>query len=278
MEIKTLVIVGFLLILISSGLFFYINLSSLLNRLKFMKQNLNFKTEKTGELQKIDQNIYLELNKKDVSYDKVKSELEYIKKSVGKKEVDREPNDLKEVFLVENNIFSKSEAPKVCRGLFNSDAATKEQLNESYNNGANWCNYGWTSDGDAYYPLQSDTNNSVCEGNRGLNGGTMADKNYKLGALCYGVKPEDNKFSNLDKLHQESSFAEDDIKMLENYRKKLVNDGIKVAPFNDKTWSRYSYKTDTMAINDKVVISNKKECSNDPQALDTNKSKIQAII
>jgi hypothetical protein len=106
----------------------------------------------------------------------------------------------------------------------------------------------------------------------------MAEKDYKLGALCYGVKPDDKKFTGLDQIHRESTFSESDQKMLENYRKKLVNGGIKIAPFNDKAWSRYSYKNDTLAINNNLVVSSKKECSNDPQALDTNKSKIQAII
>ena len=125
MEIKTLVIIGFLLVLISSGLFFYINLDNLVDRLKFLKQNLNFNKEKKGELQQIDQNISQELGKKDSEYDRIKQELEDLKKSMEHTEPTKE-NDKKEVFLVENNIFSKSEAPKVCRGLFNSDAATKE--------------------------------------------------------------------------------------------------------------------------------------------------------
>lgn len=288
MDIKTLVIIGFILILVSSCLFFYINMDNLISSLKYFKLNQNFKLNKTSELSKIDQNISNELKDKNGDYDKLKTELEDLKKAMENKDtsdtvpedtsINTMPSNTKEVFLVDNNIFSRSEAPKVCRGLFNSDSANKAQLTDSFNNGANWCNYGWTSDGDAYYPLQQDTNNSVCEGSLGLNGGPMVEKDYKLGALCYGVKPDDTKFTSLDQIHRESTFSESDQKMLENYRKKLVNGGIKIAAFNDKAWSRYSYKTDTLAINNNLVVSSKKECSNDPQALDTNKSKIEAII
>jgi hypothetical protein len=283
MDIKTLVIIGFILILVSSCLFFYINMDNLISSLKYFKLNQNFKLNKTSELSQIDQNISNELKDKNSDYDKLKTELEDLKNAMENKDKSATvPEDTpiinKEVFLVDNNIFSRSEAPKVCQALFNSDSANKAQLTDSFNNGANWCNYGWTSDGDAYYPLQQDTNNSVCEGSVGLNGGPMAEKDYKLGALCYGVKPDDTKFTSLNQIHRESTFSESDQKMLENYRKKLANGGIKIAAFNDKAWSRYSYKTDTLAINNNLVVSSKKECSNDPQALDTNKSKIQAII
>ena len=285
MEIKTLVIIGFILILCSSCLYFYINMDNLLDYIKYLKLNTNFKVEKTSELKTIDNRISNELEKRDADVARLNQELLALKKSMAEKKtceptpVEPKPiENKKEVFLVSNNIFSKSDGPKVCEGLFNSVAATKEQLNDSFNNGANWCNYGWTSEGHAYYPLQTDTLNTTCEGKAGLNGGIMEDNDYKLGVLCYGIKPEDTKYTNLDKVKKDCSMAEGDIKLLENYRKKLENGNVKIAPFNDKAWSRFSYKNDTLAINNNIVISNKKECSNDPQALDTNKSRLQAII
>jgi hypothetical protein len=284
MEIKTLVIIGFILILCSSCLYFYINMDALLDYIKYLKLNTNFKVEKTSELKTIDNRISNELEKRDADVVRLQQELEALKRSMAEKKTcetkpaETKPVENKEVFLVSNNIFSKSDGATVCKGLFNSSAATKEQLNDSFNNGANWCNYGWTSEGEAYYPLQNDTLNSTCEGKAGLNGGIMEDNNYKLGILCYGVKPEEKKYTNLDIVKRDCSMAEADLKLLENYRKKLENGNVKITPFNDKAWSRYSYKNDTLAINDKIVVSTKKECSNDPQTLDTNKSRLQAII
>jgi len=279
MEIRTLVIIGFLLVLLSSGLYFFINIKNLMGSIVVFKQNKVFSDEKKNELHKIDKNVSNELGH-DFSEMKniiTKREIE-MKNSIENKVVATNEQPKKEVYLVSNNIFSKSEVPKVCQGLFNGTVATKDQLNESYNNGANWCNYGWDNDGQAYYPLQDDTNNSSCEGTKGLNGGKMPSDDIKLGALCYGVKPEDGKYSNLTKINQDSSFSEGDLLMLENYRKKLANGGIKIAPFNNKSWNRWSYKNDTLKINDKTVITNKNDSSNNPCALETNKFKILAIV
>ena len=297
METRTLVIIGFLLILLSSGLYFFINITNLMGSLTFFKQNKAFNDEKKNELKQIDKKVSNELdtyNRPKIELTKIKNiiESDYTKsKSIIASGYNKSKNSIeenndttnsqsrKEVFLVDNNIFSKSDASKVCKGLFNGTIANKEQLNENYNNGANWCNYGWDNDGEAYYPLQSDTNNSACEGSKGLNGGKMpTDASIKLGALCYGVKPEDGKYSSLTKVYQDSAFSEGDLQLLDNYRKKLTNGGIKITPFNDKAWSRWSYKNDTLTINNKKVITNKTESSNNPQALETNKCKIQAII
>ena len=286
MEIKTLVIIGFILTLLSSGLYFYIHIDSLMNVIKLTNK---FKIQKTIELKKIDTNVSNELKKNEPNVsneliesdlDKLKKELEALKKSMSEKteSVEVKTDEKKEVFLVSNNIFSKSDSSKVCKGIFNSDGATKEQINDSFNNGANWCNYGWTSDGEAYYPLQNETNNTTCKGSIGLNGGIMADNNYSLGVLCYGVKPDEKNYTDLTKIKRDSVLSDADQKLLENYRKKLENGAIKIAPFNDKSWSRYSYKNDTLSINDKVVVTSKKESSNDPQALDKNKSKLETII
>jgi hypothetical protein len=284
MEIRTLVIIGFLLVLLSSGLYFFINIKNLMGSISVLKQNKVFSNEKKNELHKIDKNVSNELAddylkmKNNLEMKNIQTKREIETNNFVKKTVDTNIQPKKEVYLVSNNIFSKSEVPKVCQGLFNGTVATKEQLNESYNNGANWCNYGWDNNGEAYYPLQDNTNNSSCEGSKGLNGGKMPNDNIKLGALCYGVKPEDGKYSNLTKIKQDSSFSEGDLLMLENYRKKLANGGIKITPFNNNSWSRWNYKNDTLKINDKTVITNKNDSSNNPQALETNKCKILAIV
>jgi len=308
MEIRTLVYVGTLCIVLSIILYFYINLGDLLDRINEFKKDILFMNETNDELKEIDDKIKVDLEKKDTKEDEkvIKKELEKLKKDEEKEEKDeiaelkKEKDQLKktineyqqlqkqlaskdisknEVFLVRNNIFKTGDGPKVCKGLFNAKFATKDQLNESYNNGANWCNYGWASNGNAYYPLQNDVDNASCSGTKGLNGGKIEDKDYKLGVLCYGVKPDESKYTNLDKIYQESSFAEDDIKMLEDYRKRLAVGGIKVAPFNDKAWSQWSYKNDTMKINNTMVISSEKDSSKNPQNVKPiPKSKIEAFV
>lgn len=182
-----------------------------------------------------------------------------------------------EVFLVKSNIFNKDESNKVCKALFNSRAATREELNADYNNGANWCNYGWTMDGSAYYPLQNNSDTPMCVGSKGLNGGAL-DGAPKLGITCYGTKPSEKEYTSLDKIYRDSSIAEADITMLEKYREMMSAGKIKVAPFNDKVWSRYSFKDDTLTIGNKTIVTQKKDTSKDPNSIKTEKVQVQGIV
>jgi len=184
---------------------------------------------------------------------------------------------LEEVFLVKNNIFLKNQGDKVCKALFNSKLATKEQLNDSYNNGANWCNYGWIEKSEAYYPLQNDTDNATCLGKKGLNGGVM-DEDLNLGIHCYGVKPSENTFYPLDKLYNDSSMSDKDLAMLENYRKKLNAGGIKITPFNNNAWSKYSFKADTIKIGESTVVTEKNDKSKDPNSIKIEKVIVKELI
>ena len=278
MEIKSLVLIGVGCIIVSIILYFYIYMGDLMDRIREFQKDLLFTKETTEDLKKIDENIkkelaaQLEKEEAEEELAQVKKELEMIKKNLDS------PQPKEEVFLVRNNIFTADIAPKVCKGLFNTKAATKDQLLDSYNNGANWCNYGWSDEGQALYPLQDNTDTKTCSGKKGLNGGKLESKDYKIGTLCYGIKPDEDKYTSLEKIYKYSSFAEDDIKMLESYRKKLVVGGIKIAPFNDKAWSRWSYKKDTMKVGDTTVVSSKKDSSKDPNSTKPTAQKIEAFV
>lgn len=243
MEIKTLVIFGFILVIASSGMFFYLNQDNLN---QWVHQLNLFTASKKTEMAQIDSNIKQELQQPPVIPEdtKLKQELTVLTNNNYNNKNQPNPSSSAEVFVVSNNIFSKGDAPNVCRGLFNSEGATKQQLEDGYNNGANWCNYGWTADGNAYYPLQNETNTVDCMGQKGVNGGKMTDnKDYKLGAICYGIKPEEQKYTELAKIHQESNFTESELKMLEEYRKKIKGEGgPRILPFNNKAWSRWDKK------------------------------------
>ena len=182
-----------------------------------------------------------------------------------------------ESFLVKSNIFNKDESNKVCKALFNSRAATREELNADYNNGANWCNYGWTMDGSAYYPLQNNSDTPICVGSKGLNGGAL-DGAPKLGITCYGTKPTEREYTSLDKIYRDSSMAEADIAMLEKYREMMSAGKIKVAPFNDNVWSRYSFKDDRLTIGNNTILTQKKDTSKDPNSIKTETVQVQGIV
>ena len=62
----------------------------------------------------------------------------------------------KQVFHVKNNKHTYDEAKALCKA-FDSDLADYKQIEDAYNNGAEWCSYGWSKDGMALYPTQLST-------------------------------------------------------------------------------------------------------------------------
>ncbi len=103
-----------------------------------------------------------------------------------------------EVFNVKDNSYFFSEAENVCK-KYNARLASKMDLQDSYKKGANWCNLGWLTSQDAYYPTQSQQVSlskkwpqefqNGC-GKMGINGGFYPAK-LKLSVNCYGIKPID---------------------------------------------------------------------------------------
>jgi hypothetical protein len=109
-----------------------------------------------------------------------------------------------EVFNVFNNLYTYEEAPFVCQAL-GGRLASYDEIENSYNNGAEWCNYGWSQNQLALFPTQKNTwkkiQNSVSDcdesdslrnvcGRPGINGGFFANPNLKFGVNCYGIKPK----------------------------------------------------------------------------------------
>ena len=66
------------------------------------------------------------------------------------------PVQLEEVYNIGNNIYTYDEANSVCNSL-NAKLATHDQVVNAYKNGAEWCNYGWSSGQNALFPIQKET-------------------------------------------------------------------------------------------------------------------------
>jgi len=99
-----------------------------------------------------------------------------------------------EVYHLSNNNYTYDDAEKAC-SKYGGKLATREQIELAYKNGANWCSYGWSSNGEAYYPIQetyyknlNGKNKDVC-GKVGINGGKFKNRSLKFGANCYGPRP-----------------------------------------------------------------------------------------
>jgi hypothetical protein len=107
------------------------------------------------------------------------------------------PNPInQEVFNISGNHFTYEDAPAVC-AAYGAELATYDQVEEAYEDGAEWCNYGWSADQMAFFPTQKKTWQELQKnpatayqcGRPGVNGGYMPDPNITFGVNCYGVKP-----------------------------------------------------------------------------------------
>jgi hypothetical protein len=110
--------------------------------------------------------------------------------------VNHQGSELNEVFNISNNLYSYDDAPAVC-SVYGAKLATYEQVEAEYNNGGEWCNYGWSEGQLALFPTQKNTwdklqkskdSKNQC-GRPGVNGGYMENPNMMFGVNCYGKKP-----------------------------------------------------------------------------------------
>lgn len=161
-------------------------------------------------------------------------------------EVEEKPVSKEEVFHVPGNKYTYKQAKAVCKA-FNSEIANYSQIEDAYNNGGEWCSYGWSADQMALFPTQKVTweklqkkskcgTNGDC-GRPGINGGYMANPNIRFGVNCYGIKPEET-----DELKQLSnpfpkSKDELEIEDLASKYKKRINK-LKLSPFNKENWKQ----------------------------------------
>ena len=181
-----------------------------------------------------------------------------------KKESTSKCGKKKEVFNIDRNEFTYEEAGLVCKAL-GCELATYDQLVDAHKKGAHWCNYGWSANQMALYPIQQDQwdklqngdgsdTQKMC-GKPGINGGYFSTKTLRFGVNCYGYKPKPDP----DKIvFNSSSVAVEDESgsgtyaldtRLDKYRLMLTEGKLDARPFNSEKWSRYSFKNSTYMIN-----------------------------
>jgi hypothetical protein len=157
-----------------------------------------------------------------------------------------------EVFNISNNLYSYDDAQAICKA-YDARLATYDEIETAYNNGAEWCNYGWSSGQMAFFPTQketwnelqnSETHKNSC-GRPGVNGGYFANPNIKFGVNCYGVKPEPTQ-TDLDMMNTKQlrpyprTEAEKAMDEKVEYWKNNMEGNLNVNSFNRVKWSRGS--------------------------------------
>ena len=150
-----------------------------------------------------------------------------------------------EVFHIPGNKYSYNDAEAVC-SAYGARLANYKEVEGAYNNGADWCSYGWSADQMALYPTQYDKWQKLQKikghkhdcGRPGINGGFIDNKNVKFGVNCFGVKPEiteyEAKLMNESSLYPKTRKEIQFDKKIARYKDSIPN--ILVAPFNHEHW------------------------------------------
>ena len=153
----------------------------------------------------------------------------------------------KQVFNIPENDYIYPDAKALC-SAYGARLATYKEVEETYKDGGEWCNYGWSDDQMALFPTQQKTYDKLQKitghendcGRPGVNGGYIANPKVKFGVNCYGYKPRMN--SNEEELMATEPLYPKTLKdiAMENrvkyWKDKLSS--ILVSPFNHNTWSR----------------------------------------
>ena len=152
----------------------------------------------------------------------------------------------KEAYNIPDNRFTYDDAKAICMA-YGGDLATYNQIEESYNKGGEWCNYGWSDDQMVLFPTQKKTwdklqtidgHENDC-GRPGVNGGRIDNPQARFGVNCYGYKPiitsaEQNAMQNTPVYP--TSMKDINLQKNLDYWKKRVQEFL-LSPFNHNSWS-----------------------------------------
>jgi len=152
----------------------------------------------------------------------------------------------KQVFHVPNNKYTYSDAKAICRA-YGGRLATYNEVEDAYDDGADWCGYGWSDGQMALFPTQFEKWQTLQKikghehdcGRPGVNGGYIANPAVKFGINCYGYKPkitqkEAQRMSDTS-LYPRTQKELDFEKRVRRWKDHLPE--ILVAPFNHTNWS-----------------------------------------
>ena len=152
-----------------------------------------------------------------------------------------------QVFNIPENNYIYQDAKALC-SAYGSRLATYDEIEKAYNDGGEWCNYGWSEGQMALFPTQKKTFEELQQikghendcGRPGINGGYMVNPKLKFGVNCYGYKPRMNSTEE-ELMTKEPIYPKTlkDIAMENriNYWKDKLSE-ILVSPFNHNSWSR----------------------------------------
>jgi hypothetical protein len=179
--------------------------------------------------------------------DNIKESTQELKENIIKFKDNHKIGGNNEVFNISNNKYTYNDAKSIC-SAYNSRLATYKEVEDSYNAGGEWCNYGWSDNQLALFPTQESSYNKLQKikghendcGRPGVNGGFIDNAEIRFGVNCYGVKPKPSqKDEDLMKARQIYPKSPKDIdleKKVDYWKTNL--DKVTLSAFNHDKWSR----------------------------------------
>ncbi len=163
------------------------------------------------------------------------------------------PQHIEEVFNISNNLYTYDDAQAVC-AAYGARLATYDEIEDAYDNGADWCNYGWSDGQMAFFPTQKETWTKLQKnpkrkndcGRPGVNGGYMANPYLKFGINCYGKRPDPTQ-ADLKNMAANAKIdvvvpKTDEEKQLDKkvqFWKENADKLLNINSFNREKWSEY---------------------------------------
>jgi len=157
---------------------------------------------------------------------------------------------IEEVFNVSNNLYTYDDAQAICTS-YGAKLATYDQIEQSYNKGAEWCNYGWSDGQMIFFPTQRSTWNNLQKdekhkndcGRPGVNGGYIANPYMKFGVNCYGKKPKPTQadLNRMSAKQNQVTPKTEEQKALDakvGYWKENADKLLQLNSYNTKKWSQ----------------------------------------
>ena len=152
----------------------------------------------------------------------------------------------KEVYHILGNHYDYKTAKAICKAR-GSEIAKYSDISKAFDNGADWCGYGWSEGQMALFPTQMEKweklqkiegHENDC-GRPGINGGYIDNPDVRYGVNCYGdkspIRPEEAVLMSQTSLYPKTQKELDFDKLVDYWKTKIPD--IILAPFNHNNWS-----------------------------------------
>lgn len=233
-------LIVFLVLVNGLQYFFKIDVKASINNLMGDVPEIDLKINDTGNDTPEASNDIPDIDDDDKT--NVERGIENIEKAAGISE------DLeKEVFHISENTYNYQQAKAVCKA-YKSKLATYSQVEKAYNDGGEWCGYGWSDGQMALFPTQKKTYDGLQKikghendcGRPGINGGYMKNPKMRFGVNCYGKKPkitpEEQNILESSTPYPLTVEEKEFNKLVRYYKEKLPE--MNISSFNYKKWSK----------------------------------------